>query len=199
MCFGRGMTEQRCGKPAVSRVVILPLRRMRLEHFHFYSEQNRQRGTLGGMDSHATWGAIRSDAGPAHGVMPAGIRSSRLSVGSGASLVVVGRCGGKSFVFFWSHVTSISDNVERQEATLVPVKTVGIRELKNRLSEHLREVRRGEHLLITDRGEVIAGCRRPGKVSRKRPFLSAFSQLPGAECLRLAIRVNVAPIRLCRV
>jgi antitoxin (DNA-binding transcriptional repressor) of toxin-antitoxin stability system len=36
------------------------------------------------------------------------------------------------------------------------MKTVGVRELKNRLSEYLREVRRGESVLVTDRGEVIA-------------------------------------------
>ena len=36
------------------------------------------------------------------------------------------------------------------------MKTVGVRELKNRLSEYLREVRSGESVLITDRGEVIA-------------------------------------------
>ena len=36
------------------------------------------------------------------------------------------------------------------------MKTVGVRELKNRLSEFLREVRRGESVLVTDRGEVVA-------------------------------------------
>lgn len=36
------------------------------------------------------------------------------------------------------------------------MKTVGIRELKNRLSEYLREVRRGQSVLVTDRGEVVA-------------------------------------------
>ncbi|HEY2399231.1 MAG TPA: type II toxin-antitoxin system prevent-host-death family antitoxin, partial [Steroidobacteraceae bacterium] len=30
------------------------------------------------------------------------------------------------------------------------------RELKDRLSEYLREVRRGESVLVTDRGEVVA-------------------------------------------
>lgn len=34
------------------------------------------------------------------------------------------------------------------------MKTVGIRELKNRLGEYLRLVRRGERILMTDRGEV---------------------------------------------
>lgn len=43
------------------------------------------------------------------------------------------------------------------------MKTVGVRELKNRLSEYLREVRRGEHLLVTDRGEVIAELSPPGQ------------------------------------
>ena len=36
------------------------------------------------------------------------------------------------------------------------MKTVGIRELKNHLSEYLRRVRLGESLLVTDRGEVVA-------------------------------------------
>jgi len=34
------------------------------------------------------------------------------------------------------------------------MKTVGIRELKNRFSEYLRQVRSGESLLVTDRGEA---------------------------------------------
>jgi antitoxin (DNA-binding transcriptional repressor) of toxin-antitoxin stability system len=42
------------------------------------------------------------------------------------------------------------------------MKAVGIRELKNRLSEYLRQVRRGEEILVTDRGVVVAELRRPG-------------------------------------
>lgn len=41
------------------------------------------------------------------------------------------------------------------------MKTVGIRELKNRLSEYLREVGRGESVLVTDRGEVVAELTAP--------------------------------------
>jgi len=41
------------------------------------------------------------------------------------------------------------------------MKAVGIRELKNRLSDYLRRVRRGEEVLVTDRGEVIAEIRAP--------------------------------------
>lgn len=33
---------------------------------------------------------------------------------------------------------------------------VGVKELKNRLSAYLREVRKGRRILVTDRGEVIA-------------------------------------------
>jgi len=39
--------------------------------------------------------------------------------------------------------------------------TVGIRELKDRLSQYLRMVRRGQEILVTDRGEVVAELRQP--------------------------------------
>ncbi len=40
-------------------------------------------------------------------------------------------------------------------------KTVGLRELKNRLSEYVRHVRRGHRVLVTDRGHVVAELRPP--------------------------------------
>lgn len=43
------------------------------------------------------------------------------------------------------------------------MKTVGVRELKNRLSEYLRQVRAGESVLVTDRGEVVAELAPPGE------------------------------------
>jgi prevent-host-death family protein len=42
------------------------------------------------------------------------------------------------------------------------MQTVGIRELRNRLSEYLRRVRRGECVLVTDRGSVVAELLPPG-------------------------------------
>jgi len=36
------------------------------------------------------------------------------------------------------------------------MKSVGLRELKNNLSEYVRDVRSGESVLVTDRGEVVA-------------------------------------------
>jgi prevent-host-death family protein len=42
------------------------------------------------------------------------------------------------------------------------MKSVGLRELKNRLSEYVRDVRSGEGVLVTDRGEVVAELLPPG-------------------------------------
>jgi len=36
------------------------------------------------------------------------------------------------------------------------MKTAGIKDLKNRLSYYLREVKKGEKILITDRDQIIA-------------------------------------------
>ena len=43
------------------------------------------------------------------------------------------------------------------------MRTVGVRDLKNKLSEYLRRVRLGEGLLVTDRGEVVAELLPPGR------------------------------------
>jgi antitoxin (DNA-binding transcriptional repressor) of toxin-antitoxin stability system len=42
------------------------------------------------------------------------------------------------------------------------MQTVGVRELKNRLSQYIRYVRAGESVLVTDRGEVVAEIGPPG-------------------------------------
>jgi prevent-host-death family protein len=42
------------------------------------------------------------------------------------------------------------------------MRTVGVRELKNSLSEYLRRVRSGESVLVTDRGEIVAELAPPG-------------------------------------
>lgn len=52
------------------------------------------------------------------------------------------------------------------------MKAVGVRELKNRLSEYLRLVRNGEEILVTDRGEVVAELRQPSpRVALSHPGL----------------------------
>ncbi len=41
------------------------------------------------------------------------------------------------------------------------MRTIGIRELKAQLSRVLRDVQRGDHILVTDRGRVVAELRKP--------------------------------------
>jgi antitoxin (DNA-binding transcriptional repressor) of toxin-antitoxin stability system len=50
------------------------------------------------------------------------------------------------------------------------MKTVGIRELKNRLSAYIRLVRDGERVLITDRGVIVAEIRPPGTPIEDDPY-----------------------------
>jgi len=57
------------------------------------------------------------------------------------------------------------------------MKNVGIRELKNRLSEYIREVRSGEAVLVTDRGDVVAELVPPGQRSDERGLPSELMAL----------------------
>ncbi len=60
------------------------------------------------------------------------------------------------------------------------MKAVGLRELKNRLSEYVRQVRRGEGVLVTDRGEVVAELAPPGQAAGEGlvpPGLAALARL----------------------
>ena len=57
------------------------------------------------------------------------------------------------------------------------MKAVGLRELKNRLSEYVREVRTGEGILVTDRGHVVAELNPPGH------HASAHAAAPGLATL----------------
>ncbi len=64
---------------------------------------------------------------------------------------------------------------------MLPVRTAGIREVRQNLSALLREVRKGREIVITDRGEPVARLA-PPKHGSARPFpdLAAFRRaLPG--------------------
>lgn len=56
------------------------------------------------------------------------------------------------------------------------LKTVGVKELKNRLSAYLREVGTGVRVLVTDRGRVVAELRRPGPESAQDPRDALMAQ-----------------------
>jgi prevent-host-death family protein len=57
------------------------------------------------------------------------------------------------------------------------VKTVGLRELKNRLSEHVRRVRAGHSLVVTDRGQVVAELLPPRSVVADRSGCRGLAEL----------------------
>jgi prevent-host-death family protein len=54
---------------------------------------------------------------------------------------------------------------------------VGVRELKNRLSEYLRRVRQGETVLVTDRGTVVAQLTPPGDIRALQDLPPALGDL----------------------
>jgi prevent-host-death family protein len=65
------------------------------------------------------------------------------------------------------------------------MKTVGLRELKNRLSAYVREVRAGAGVLVTDRGEVVAELIPPGRAGEGHGNVARLAALAKAGQLTL--------------
>ncbi len=63
------------------------------------------------------------------------------------------------------------------------MKQVGLRELKNRLSEYIRMVHAGEHIRVTDRGHVVAELVPPASATTRDPA-SALAELERRGLLR---------------
>lgn len=73
------------------------------------------------------------------------------------------------------------------------MRVVGVKLLKTRLSGYLRDVRRGETFLVTDRDEVVAELRPP------RPTVSAAPDDDLATTLEsLAATGEIAPVRMAK-
>ena len=70
---------------------------------------------------------------------------------------------------------------------IVALKTVAVRELKNRLSAYLREVAAGEVVLVTDRGRVVAELRRPSAEALPSPAEQALERLVAAGVLTIGL------------
>ncbi len=67
------------------------------------------------------------------------------------------------------------------------MRTIGVRELKARLSQVLREVQQGESVLVTDRGRVVAELRVPDASPRAGNVPPpAIARLAATGHLRLA-------------
>lgn len=57
------------------------------------------------------------------------------------------------------------------------MRAVGIRELKNKLSQFIRLVEAGESILVTDRGTVVAELRPPGATTQPPEPVSGVAAL----------------------
>jgi antitoxin (DNA-binding transcriptional repressor) of toxin-antitoxin stability system len=60
---------------------------------------------------------------------------------------------------------------------IVSMKTIGLRELKNGLSRFVREVRQGQEILVTDRGQVVAELRPPTPPEARRALHPGIAAL----------------------
>ncbi len=83
------------------------------------------------------------------------------------------------------------------------MKTIGVRELKAHLSRVLRDVRGGETVLVTDRGQVVAELRAPdGGTFVESRTDRVFARLASAGALRVAERsaqpYQASPVRASR-
>lgn len=63
------------------------------------------------------------------------------------------------------------------------MKAVAVKELKNRLSAYLREVKGGEVVLVTDRGQVVAELRQPTSEAPLSSIDQAIERLRAAGVL----------------
>lgn len=86
------------------------------------------------------------------------------------------------------------DNMTTQDYFMV-MNTVGIADLKARLSEHLRAVRRGQTLTVLDRDKPVArlapydGERRPLTVRSPRPGAVPLARVALPPALRVKVDV----------
>ncbi len=80
------------------------------------------------------------------------------------------------------------------------MSTVGIKELKNRLTQYLRQTKQGEEVIVTERGRPIAviqpiqSVEKPASTEAKLGKLAAngFITLPTKKPLRNVRRVKVS-------
>lgn len=66
------------------------------------------------------------------------------------------------------------------------MKTVGLRELKARLSFYIRQVRSGRHVLVTHRGEIVAELSPPGESPETTAVPAALAALSRRGIVTLA-------------
>src|SRR5688500_4666527 len=76
------------------------------------------------------------------------------------------------------------------------MKVVGVRELKDRLSEYLRLVSAGGRFLGTDHGEVVAALRKPGSDALAEGIPAELSELASRGKIGLGAKQDASVYRI---
>ena len=75
------------------------------------------------------------------------------------------------------------------------MKVVGVRELKDRLSEYLRLVSAGDRFLVTDHGEVVAELKKPGSDALTEGIPAGLADLASRGKIRLGAKQDASVYR----
>src|SRR5258706_8670654 len=101
--------------------------------------------------------------------------------------MICAESGVADYFFFFQAEDGIRDwSVTGVQTCALPIfmtliKTVGIKDLKNNLSAHLRDVRRGARILVSDRSTVVAELREPTS-GYSVPEVRSEERRVGKEC-----------------
>ena len=79
------------------------------------------------------------------------------------------------------------------------MSTVGIKELKNRLTEYLRRTRKGEEIVITDRGKPIAIIQAIHSAEKLQSLEARLAKLAARGLVSLPTRKPRRKIRLVNI
>ncbi len=76
------------------------------------------------------------------------------------------------------------------------MSTVGIKELKNRLTEYLRRTKKGEEVIVTERGKPIAVIQSIESVDQLQSLEAKLAKLAAQGIVTLPVRKPRKKIRL---
>ncbi len=76
---------------------------------------------------------------------------------------------------------------------------VGVKELKNRLTEYLRRAKQGEDVVVTERGKPIALIQRIDTVARAESLDGRLARLAAQGRVTLPTRTPLKRVRLAKV
>ncbi len=79
------------------------------------------------------------------------------------------------------------------------MSTVGVKELKNRLTQYLRRVRQGEEVVVTDRGKPVALIQAMQAVERPASLDARLAKLAAQGLVTLPSRPPLRKLRPARV